>query len=316
MPAGFVLARLGVTVLLLCGVTVVVFVLMEAAPRDAATQFLGVKATPERLAELRSELGVDRPSWLRYLEWAGGVVSGDFGASLASGRPIGELVAAPAGRTAVLAGIAFLGVLVIGVVGGIRAGYRASGRVDRALSTAALIGLSMPEFVIGIGLIAVFALWLRMLPAVSLIPSSGQLSDRPEILVLPAVTLAVVAGSYVLRLVRGIVAAGTARPDVEAARLDGIGPARVLFAHVLPSAVGPIVTAVVAVVPYLVGGAVVVEQLFGYPGLGRLLITAVDGRDQPLVMAIVLLLSAVTVLGYAAADVLARVADPYRRRHS
>ncbi|MFC7623609.1 ABC transporter permease [Microlunatus sp. GCM10028923] len=309
----FVLIRVGVMGLVTVAVSVLVFALLEAAPGDAATQFLGPRATPERLAALREELGLSRPAWSRYLDWVGGVATGDFGHSLVSGRPVGDLLAAPSYRTAVLAALAFVGVLIIGVGGGVRAGYRAAGKTDRALSAAALLVLSTPEFVVGIFLILVFALWLKAVPAVSLLPSSGQLADRPDILILPAATLAVVAGCYVFRLVRGIVAAAAARPNVEAALLDGIGRIRVLGVHVLPQVIGPMISAVVIIIPYLVGGAVVVEQLFGYPGLGRMLITAVGGRDQPVVMAIVLLLSVVTIIGYALSDVLSRVADPFRR---
>lgn len=314
--AGFILVRLVMMGLVVAVVSAVVFFLMEAAPGDAATQYLGDKATPERLAALRAELGLGDPAWSRYLDWAGATLTGDFGTSLASGREVSDLLAAPGIRTVVLASLAFVGVLVIGIGGGVRAGYRASEPTDRALSTFALIGLSLPEFVTGIALITVFALWLRVLPAVSFVPSSGNILERPDILILPAIALSVVAGCYVLRLVRGVVVSITHRPNVEAARLDGISPARILFVHVLPQAIGPTFSAIVVMVPYLVGGAVIVEKLFGYPGLGSMLITAVNGRDQPVVMAIMLVLSVVTVLGYTISDILARLADPYRRRVS
>lgn len=183
--AGFILVRLVMMGLVVAVVSAVVFFLMEAAPGDAATQYLGDKATPERLAALRAELGLGDPAWSRYLDWAGATLTGDFGTSLASGREVSDLLAAPGIRTVVLASLAFVGVLVIGIGGGVRAGYRASEPTDRALSTFALIGLSLPEFVTGIALITVFALWLRVLPAVSFVPSSGNILERPDILILP-----------------------------------------------------------------------------------------------------------------------------------
>ncbi len=292
--------------------SVAVFGLLELAPGDAATQALGPRATAESLAALRADYGLDRPATQRYLEWLGGMLAGDLGESVTSGQPVADVLAGPLGRTLALGTCAGVGVLVLGVGGGIAAGVRPGGRRDRVLSRGALVGLATPEFVAATVLVIVFALGLGWFPAVSLLPASGSVADRPEILVLPASAVSVVAGGYVLRLVRAAVAAHADAPHVEAARLDGVGPLTVLGRHLLPAALGPIVGAVAVVVPYLVGGTVVVENVFAYPGLGRTLVTAVATRDQILLQGVAMLLAACTAVAYLVADVVARVVDPRR----
>lgn len=289
-----------------------IFWLLELAPGDAATQALGPRATVESLAALRGEYGLDRPAAERYLSWLGGLVQGDAGESVVSGRAVSEVLSGPLSRTLALGACAGVGVLLVGVAGGIAAGVRAGGRGDRAVSTGAVAGLSTPEFVVGTVLIIVFALGLGWLPAVSLLPTSGSVWDRPAVLVLPAVTIVVVAGSFVLRLVRAIVAGHTKAPHVEAARLDGVGPIAVLGRHLLPGVLGPVAGAVAVVVPYLLGGTVVAETMFAYPGLGQTLVTAVRARDQVLLQGVAMVLATATATAYVLADIIARATDPHR----
>lgn len=298
--------------MLLVVASAVVFWLLELAPGDAATQALGPRATAESLAELRAEYGLDRPATQRYLEWLGGMLGGDLGASVTSGRPVADVLAGPLSRTLALGACAGAGVLVVGVGGGIAAGVRPGGRRDRVLSRGALVGLGTPEFVAATFLVAVFALGLGWLPAVSLLPASGSVWERPEILVLPGLAITVAAGGYVLRLVRAVVATHAEAPHVEAARLDGVGPLTLLGRHLLPSALGPILGSVAIVVPYLVGGTVVVENVFAYPGLGQVLVTAIATRDQVLLQGVAMLLAGCTAVAYLLADVLSRAVDPRR----
>lgn len=292
--------------------SMLIFGIIELSPGDAATQALGPRATQDALAALRADLGLDRPASLRYLEWVGGLLRGDLGRSAVSGRPVSEVLSGPLGRTAALAACAGAGVLVVGVGGGILAGVRAGSRRDRAVSTVALAGLSTPEFVVATALTAVFASGLHWLPAVSLPPSSGPVWDRPAILVLPGVTITVVAGGYLLRLVRSIVIIHASSAHVQAARLDGVGPLTVLRWHLLPAAAGSVAGAVALMVPYLLGGTVVVERVFGYPGLGVSLVSAVATRDQILLQGVAMVLASCTAAAYVLADVTARVLDPYR----
>lgn len=295
---------------LLLVTSTVVFWSVALVPGDAASFLLGADATPQRLADLRREYGLDEPVWRRYLDWLAGLVQGDLGRSVISGRPVAELLSGPAGRTAVLAAGAAVAIAVVGVGGGIAAGLRPLGRLDRVLSSASLAVVSVPEFVLASVLILVLAGGLGWLPSVSLLPSSGSIWDRPELLALPALSVALLGSALVLRLVRAVVAAQSGAAHVEAATLDGLPRWTVVGRHLLPGAVGPVAQATAALVPYLVGGTVVVEQVFSYPGLGQLLVGAVTARDPLLVQGIALLLTATTVLAYLMADVAGRVCEP------
>lgn len=295
---------------LLVVTSTVMFWAVALVPGDAASQVLGADATPQRLAELRREYGLDQPVWRRYLDWLGGLVQGDLGRSLTSGRAVTELLSGPAGRSAALAGVAAVAIALVGVGGGIAAGLRPLGRLDRVLSSASLAVVSVPEFVLASVLVLVLANGLKWLPSVSLLPSSGSIWDRPELLVLPVLSVALLGSALVLRLVRAVVAEHTVRAHVEAATLDGLPRWTVVRRHLLPGAVGPVAQATAALVPYLVGGTVVVEQVFNYPGLGQLLVGAVGARDPLVVQGTALLLAATTVLAYLLADVAGRVCEP------
>lgn len=313
--AGFALARLvGARLLVAAGLllaaSTLVFWALALVPGDAASQVLGADATPQRLAALRQQYGLDEPVWRRYLDWLSGLARGDLGASVTSSRPVIDLVAGPAGRSAALAGVALLAVVVLGLGGGIAAGLQPLGRLDRVISSVSLVLVSVPEFVIASALILVLADGLGWLPSVSLLPSSGQVWDRPELLVLPALTVALLGSASVLRLVRAVVAAHAGSAHVEAAVVDGLPRRSVVGRHLLPGVVGPVAQSAATLVPYLVGGTVVVEQVFSYPGLGQLLVGAVAARDPLVVQGVCLLLAATTVLAYLLADVVGQVSDP------
>jgi peptide/nickel transport system permease protein len=279
-----------------------IFVALGLLPGDAATQRLGSDATPEALAALRESYGLDRPLPVRLWEWFTALATGDLGRTLVTDMPIGPMVASGLGRTAVLAGLAAIGIVVLGWGGAIAAGTRPGSRTDRILSSAALGVLCTPEFVVATMAVLVFASFLGWLPAVSLVPAGGGVFDKPQILVLPVLTIAVVGSGTLLRLVRPVIARQSGAAHVEAARLAGLSPARVLWRHLLPGALGPAMQASAMLVPYVVGGTVIVERAFAYPGLGSVLVQAVGNREPGLLMACSLVIVSVTVVAYRMAD--------------
>jgi peptide/nickel transport system permease protein len=293
---------IGLALLLI--VSVLLFTGVEVLPGDVATQILGQNATPERVELLRQQLSLDDPAPLRWARWVGGVLSGDLGESATTGSSVSALLVPAARNTAVLAGFAFFGVVLLALGLGVLAGRQEGRPGDAALSTAALVAVSVPEFVLAGLLVTGPALAWRWLPAVSLVPSGGSPLDRPEILVLPVLSIAVVGGAFAARLVRAVVADAYRAPHVEAVRLAGVSERRVLTRHVLPSVVGPLAQVLAFTVPYLVGGTVVVERLFSYPGLGSLLVQQVAQRDAPVVEAVGLTLAGVVVLAFVLADLV------------
>lgn len=306
-------ARSAGALLVLFAVSVLVFAATEAAPGDAATARLGPQASSESVAQLRAQLGLDRPAPLRYLDWLGHAVRGDFGASYASGRPVGELIADRFGNSLVL-GLAATAVLVPLAVGlGLWAGLRAGRRGDRIVSGTALGLAAVPEFVTGALLMAVFAAGLGWLPAVSLLGAGQGPLDEPSVLVLPVLTLVSVCLAQNLRLVRAGVAEAARSPAVEAARLNGVPEGRVALRYVLPAGLGPAVPVLARSTAYLLGGALVAESLFAYPGIAALLVDATAARDVPVVQAVALLGAAVAVTANLVADLAVPLLDPVQR---
>lgn len=293
-------------------ISALLFAAVEVLPGDAARQSLGPTATPAQVQIRRAELGLDRPVLARYFDWVGGVVQGDLGTSLASQVPVRDLIAAPLGNTLVLAAIALVAVTILTLVGGLAAGSRPGGRRDVAISTTSLLVVSLPEFVIAGLLVSVFSWRLGWLPPVSLAPAGSTLG-RPEVIVLPALSIVLVGGAFAIRLARATIADVGRQPHVEAARLQGIPERRVLMRYVLPNALGPIAQVLAFVVPFLVGGTVVVERFFDYPGLGKLLADSVSARDLPVVESIGLLLAAAVVASLLVADLIGLLADPKLR---
>lgn len=279
-----------------------VFLALDALPGDAATQRLGASASESAAEELRAAYGLDRGVLVRFASWAAGLLHGDLGQVLATGVPVGDALPVALGRTAVLLVLGVLGIAVLGVGGGVLAGISAGRLRDRALSTGALLAICTPEFVIGTATVLVFATWWGALPAVSLVPAGGTVLQAPEVLVLPALTLTLVGSGVLLRQVRAVVAEQDAGAHVEAARLAGLPERRVILRHLMPGARRPVLQACASLVPYLVGGTVVVERVFAFPGIGSMLVSAVQNREPDVVMACTLLVVTLTVTAYAVAD--------------
>lgn len=300
-------------IVLLLVVSVALFASVAVLPGDPATVILGVLATQSQIDALRHELRLDEPAPKRYLHWLSRAARGDLGKSVGTQTPVTELIGARIGATVTLGLIAFALVVVISLALGLWTGSRPGERADTAVSTASLLFLSVPEFVVAGLLLAILAFWLGLLAPVSLIPAGDGAIEHPELLVLPVLAVALPAAAWATRLVRASVFDAHRLAHVEAARLSGLGERRVLVRHLLPSALGPIAQAYAVLAGFVVGGTVVVENIFGYPGLGTLLVQAVAQRNVPLVQGLGLLMAAVVIASFLLADLVGLAANPVAR---
>ncbi|MDF2257475.1 ABC transporter permease [Streptantibioticus ferralitis] len=307
------LRRLGAAAGTLLAASVLVFAATTLAPGDAAAARLGGRAGPQQIAQLRHSLGLDQPAWVRYGHWLWHALHGDLGTSYASGRPVSALIAERAGNSLLLGATAAALLVPLAIGLGLWAGMRAGRAADRLVSTATLALVSMPEFVIGTLLVLLFAVGLGWLPSVS-VPSAGHsVLTQPQILVLPVLTLLSVSLAQNVRLVRAGVIAANASDAARTARLGGVPEHRVVLRWVLPAAVVPAVPVLARYLAYLLGGTLVAETLFGYPGLAAALVDATAARDVPVVQGVTLLVAAVTVTLNLLADLLAAALNPAAR---
>jgi peptide/nickel transport system permease protein len=288
----------GRAVLVLAAVSVLVFLATAALPADAAQARTGGRAGEAGTAALRADLGLDRPIWTRFAAWAAGLARGDLGSSLVTGRPVADLLAARLPATLALVGAAALVAFPL-----LLAGAWAVGRRPRVYAPALAAVTATPQVVVAVGLVAVFAGALRWLPAVSFVPVSGSVWSRPEALVLPVLALAVPAAAFGAGLLGGAVADAWALPHVRDARVRGLPEPVVLVRHVLPLLRAPLLRVATLVLAGMVASSALVESVFGYAGLGELLVGSVSTGDSPVVQAIALLSAAVVVVGLAGADI-------------
>ncbi|GAA4071834.1 ABC transporter permease [Actinomadura miaoliensis] len=302
-----ILASAARTVVVLFLVSVAVFGATELLPSDAALTRSGGTAD----AELRARLGLDRPAWQRYATWLAGMARGDAGHSLLTDRPVGQMVAERLPATLTLAGCALAVAVPLMFALAWAVGYAPPHRRG-TLTTMVTALAAVPQAVFAAGLAAVFAGVLAWLPPVSLVPAGGSPLERPQILVLPALALAVPSAAFGAGLLGGAVADIVRRPHVTSAVARGVPRARVAARHVLPYLIAPAVRVLAVVTGGLLAATTVVETLFGYSGLGELLVGAIGNRDVPVVQAVAMPAAAVVLAGLLAADVLAALTDPRR----
>lgn len=306
--------RLVYTAGILLTVSFLVFAVTELLPGDVATMILGTDATAEEVANLRRLMGLDRPAAVRYLDWLGGIVSGDFGQSLRMQRPIGPILLERLGNSLVLAGTALVMVVAGGLGIGLVTAFYEGRRIDRIISAATAIGTSLPEFVSGTLLVLIFAGGL-----VRILPPSGYdgfefgVGDAVMHLILPATTLAIVLTAYVGRVTRTSVIDAFRSDYVRTARLKGLPERRVIVRHVLPNALVPSVTVLCMNLGWMFGGIVVVEEIFVFPGIGRLMLFGISERDWPVIQASAVIIAMVYVLGNVVGDVAAMMLNPRLR---
>jgi peptide/nickel transport system permease protein len=306
----FFTRRIAFMALTLFIVSIVIFAVTELLPGDVAVMILGSEATDETLAALRTQLGLDLPATTRYVDWLSSAARGDFGQSLRMRTDVGPLVIERLKNSVALAGIALaVGVpLALGL--GIIAGLRKDRPADKAITVTTLLGISVPEFVIGSVLIMVFASIWPVLPATSMIDPQANPLESVRFLILPAATLVLVTLAHTARMTRASVIRVMRTDYVRTAFLKGMPRGRVIVRHVLPNALLPSITVIALNVGWMIGGLIVVETVFAYPGLGQLMIFAVTNRDVPLVQAVALLVALIYAAANLGADMLYAALNP------
>ncbi|MFN4205999.1 MAG: ABC transporter permease [Agrobacterium albertimagni] len=311
MPA-YILKRLIAVVPVLFGLSIIVFLVMALIPGDTATAILGAYATPENVERINRDLGLDKPLVQQYLVWIGNVLQGDFGRSYALNRPVLDEVLERFGATLILAGVSLLLCTVIGLLAGVVSAVRQFGWADRAITFFVLAGISMPSFWLGLLLIYLFAVKWRMLPASGMyaVYGGGDLKDLLLHLVLPAVTLSVVAAGVIARLTRGAMLEVLRQDFVRTARAKGLSERRVIYGHAFRWALVSIIPVIGIQSGFVLGGAVYIETVFQWPGVGAMLVKAISSRDILLVQGGVLVVAASYVLFNLVADVLQSMLDP------
>lgn len=294
-------------------VSLIVFSMLEVLPGDVATRILGRDATPESLAVLRDQLGLDRPSAIRYVSWLGGLLSGELGQSLVSSRPISEILAPRIFNTVLLSLYAFVLYLPLTIVPAIIQAMTRDRAPDHAFSIVTLVLLSMPDFLLATILLLAFVLWIPVMPAISLVDESSSAAEYLRAMTLPAVTLAIVMAVYAVRMLRDNLIEVLDSDYVRMAELKGLSQTRVLLRHALPNALVPTLNVTALNLAYLVGGVVVVEKVFSYPGFGTLLVDSLQLRDLPVIEATVMIAALVYVAANLVADVAAILLNPRLR---
>jgi peptide/nickel transport system permease protein len=308
----FLLRRLGLLLLTLWLMSVIVFVISTILPGDVASVVLGRDASPQALANLRQEWGLDTPAPVQYLHWITGFVTGQWGYARSFDAPIAELIPGRLGNSLLLAAAALVVIVPLSIALGMIAALRQDRLSDRAISITGLSLMAVPEFVSGIILLTVFGIWLHVLPTGS-ISSGGSPLTSPQYLVLPALALGLVFFGYIARMMRASTISVLGSAYVRTARLKGV-PLRLLLArHVLPNALVPTITVVTSQIGYFVGGLVVVETLFGYPGIGSLLLSAGLQHDVPLLEDCVMIIAVIYMLSNLAADLFYAYLNPQVR---
>jgi peptide/nickel transport system permease protein len=297
----------------LLAVSLLLFAGAQVTPGDAASASLGANATPDQVAALRAAWGLDRPFPQRYADWILAFGHGDLGTSLTTGTPVTAVIGRPFAASAVLVALAGSATVVLAGLVGVLAGLRPGSTVDRVLSGAAVAVVAIPQFVVAGLLVLVFAAGLQLLPAVSLLPFGGTPLDRPSILVLPALALVLPAAAWASRVVRATVIDAGAATHVDAARLAGLPEPVVVLRHLLPATLPACAQLFGWLVSALFGGTAVVEQVFGYPGLSRVLTDAVRHHDPAVLAGVGLLLAVLVVVALLVADVIGVLADPRLR---
>jgi peptide/nickel transport system permease protein len=309
--AGFLARRFLSVVFVLWAMTVMVFAIVHILPGSVAHMILGEYATNAAIAEMEERLGLNLPLYEQYWRWFSGLMRGDFGQSLTMERPVGPVILEALGRSAILASISIVLVAIIGIALGIHSATHVNSWSDRGLTLMQYFFIAVPEFFWCILVIIFFAVWLGWLPATGYTPlADGGFLGWAKHLILPISTLVLGLIAHVSRLTRSSMLEAIESKYVLAARAKGLPDRIVLRRHALPNALLPTITILAVDVGILIGGIVVVESVFAFPGLGRMLIYAIDHQDIPLMMGGMIVITAIYALANLAADILYAVLNP------
>ncbi len=300
--SAFLLRRLGFLLITLLATSFLVFAISEFAPGDVATKILGPYATADQIALLTEEMGLNRPMPVRYLDWLGGVLSGDLGTSTLFKQPVNEVLWGRLANTGLLAGIAFALIVPFSLVLGVVAGMREASLRDRSISVASIIATSIPEFASGVFLASIFAVWLGWLPGTSPLSLGGDWSVAQQ-LVLPVAVVVLYDLGYVVRMVRASMVEVMRAPYIRTAVLKGLTRSEVIFRHALRNALIAPFTVILLQINYLITGVVVVEAVFAYPGFGRMMLDAALAQDIALIEAGALVAVVIAVGTQIAGDI-------------
>ena len=312
--AGLILQRLALSVALLFAVSVMIFGGIEALPGDFATTYLGQSATPQAVANIRADLGLDRPVTTRYFAWLGGALQGDFGTSWASRNSVSEQIGKRLGNSLFLAFFAAILSIPLAVGLGMLAVQYRNRLPDKIINIVSLAAISLPEFFVGYLLIMIFAVQYGVATFPATVFDGMGFLDRLSAIALPVATLVLVVLAHMMRMTRAAILNVMSSAYVETAELKGLSAFRIIARHAAPNAVAPVVNVIALNLAYLVVGVVVVEVVFVYPGMGQYMVDAVTVRDMPVVQACGLIFAAFYIFLNMAADIIAILANP-RLRH-
>lgn len=308
--ARYLIRRLTLIFITLLVISFAIFLIVEILPGDVAKMMLKQNATEESLHLLREKLGLYRPWYERYFDWISGVVRGDFGDSYVMGIPVSEVLGRRIFHSVSLALFTLVAGIPLAVLAGVWAGIRPDSLGDRIVSTMGMVGISLPEFVTGVILMLVVASWMNLLPPSSIMLPGESPWTRPQILVLPSITLTIVLFAYIMRMTRANVMEVMNSPYVRTAILKGIPMRQVIFRHVLPNSMLPTITIIAANMGYMLGGLIIVENVFAYPGLGQLLLWSIQQRDFPMLESLVLIVAGTYAVSNLLADLSYAALDP------
>lgn len=306
----YLAGRLISLVPILLGVTVLVFMLVHLIPGDPAEAMLGTEATPDAVAALRQEMGLDRPVAVQYIAWLGRAVRGDLGRSLHAKAPVSELLVDKFTATAELGLVAVVISLLIAIPAGVISAVRKNSLWDYLATLTALFGVSMPNFWLGLGLILFFALHLRWLPASGYVPFGTDPLQNLKHVVLPAITLGTALAAVVARQTRSSMLETLREDYIRTARAKGLAERLVVYRHALKNSLIPIVTVVGLQIGRILGGVVITETIFAWPGIGKLVVDGIFARDVPVVQAVTLVMAVAFVLINLVVDLLYGYIDP------
>ena len=306
----YIIRRFLMVIVILWCISLVVFFVTEILPGDTATFILGQRATPENLAAIRNQLGLNQPLHQRYIAWITGLLQGDWGNSLLLKMPVLPILTDRLYNTAILAGLALLVGIPLGISLGIIAGLKRGSWLDQLILMVTMLAVSLPSFVIAIFLVIIFAAWLQWLPASSLVSGQANLVDNITVLILPTLTLVFEMLAHIARHTRSSLIEVLDSDYLRTAKSKGLFQHLIILRHALPNALLPTISVIALNVGWLLSGAVLVETVFAYPGLGRLLLQAISSRDIPLLQAITLVMATAFTLANLAADLLYRWLNP------